>query len=497
MIGQVLELEDLKKADSPEKVAALFEKLANNVEIEQADIDRLELPTRCDEAICDARFISISESPKLQILLLELRPEEFKSDRAIHYRLLTIANSLCKADPNLLLIATKNYRQLVIASPRKKTDATSSQKVKIKWWQIDCQNPTYYDLYWLENIIAAHQEASRGKKKLEQEDLEGYDLDEEPPNAQYSEDSLRLYQQEIHKFSRLRAEEEVELARQIEELLVLKNSRKKLAKQLQREPEEKEWATAVKMNESELRDRLHKGRRAREKMVVSNLRLVVSIAKRYQNRGLDLSDLIQEGTVGLIRGSEKFDYQKGYKFSTYGIWWIRQSISRAICDSSRIVRLPVYLHETVSHLKKTISLMSKENFHISEEEVATKMEMTTEKLRFIIQCSKPILSLDYNLSNFNNFSWMTSLKFYEKTPENYVLEKSLREDIERVLKTLTEREKLVLEMRFGLDDGREKTLKEIGDTFNLTRERIRQIEVKALRKLDDPRRHRILKDYFQ
>jgi RNA polymerase primary sigma factor len=141
--------------------------------------------------------------------------------------------------------------------------------------------------------------------------------------------------------------------------------------------------------------------------------------------------------------------------------------------------------------------MSRENFHISEEEVATQMEMTTEKLRFIIQCSKPILSLDYNLSKFNNYSWISSLESSEETPENYVLEKSLREDIERVLKTLTDRERLVLEMRFGLDDGREKTLKEIGDTFNLTRERIRQIEVKALRKLEEPRRNRILKDYFQ
>ena len=496
MIGQVLELDDIKEANTPQKIADLFDKLGNNVEVEQLDIDKLELPTRCDEAICDALSITNPENPNLQIFLFELRSEEFKSDRAIHYRLLTIANSLWKNDSNLLLIATLDYSQLVIASPRKRSDATGNLKLKIKWWQIDCQNPTYYDLFWLENIIITHQECSQGNKKLEPENLEGYDLDEEPPDAQYYDNSLKIYQQEIHKISRLRAEEEVELARQIEELLILEKSREKLEKRLQREPEEQEWAKAVKMKLPELRDRLHKGRKAREKMVIANLRLVVSIAKRYQNRGLDFPDLIQEGSLGLIRGAEKFDYQKGYKFSTYGIWWIRQAITRAICDYSRIVRLPVYLHETVSQVKKTIRLMSRENSHLTEEEVATEMEMTTEKLRFILQCAQPVLSLDSNSLNLNNYSSIIYLQSVTETPDNYVLEKCLRADIDRVLKTLTDRERLVLQMRFGLDDGTEKTLKEIGDTFNLTRERIRQIEVKALRKLEDPRRHRLLKEYI-
>lgn len=496
MIGQVLEIEDIKRANSPEKIAAWFDKLGYNVEVEQVDIDELGLPTRCDEAICDALSITNFDLPDLQILLLELREEEFKSDRAIHYRLLTIANSLHKIEPNLLLIATHNYQQLVIASPRKKSDNAGTLKLQIKWWQIDSKNPTHYDLYWLENIIAAHREVSLGRKKLEQENVEGYEPDEEPPAAQYSEDSLRIHQQEINRISRLRAEEEVELAKQIEELLVLENIKEKLEKKLEREPEEQEWAKAAKMSQQELRDRLHKGREAREKMVVSNLRLVVSIAKRYKNRGLDFPDLIQEGTLGLIRGAEKFDYQKGYKFSTYGIWWIRQSITRAICDYSRIVRLPVYLHETISQLKKTIKLMSEEGIPIAEEEVATRMEMTAEKLRFIIKCAQPTLSLDSGGSQVKNYYTIHSVQSFANTPDSYVLEKCLQEDLDRVLKTLTDRERLVLQMRFGLDDGREKTLKEIGDTFNLTRERIRQIEVKALRKLEDPRRNRVLQEYM-
>lgn len=497
MIGQVLELEDIKRANSPEKIATWFEKLGYNVEVEQVYIDGLGLPTRCDEAICDALSITNLDLPNLQILLLELREEEFRSARSIHYRLLTIANSLYKTESNLLLIATKNYQQLVIASPRKKSNTASSSKLKIKWWQIDCKNPTYYDLYWLENIITSHEEVSLGKKKLEQENLEGYEPDEEPPTAQYSEDSLRIHQHEINRISRLRAEEEIELAKQIEELLVLEKTKENLKTKLQREPEEREWAKAANMKLPELRDRLHKGRKAREKMVVANLRLVVSIAKRYQNRGLDFSDLIQEGTLGLIRGSEKFNYQKGYKFSTYGIWWIRQSITRAICDYSRIVRLPVYLHETISQLKKIIKLMSEESIPIAEEEVATRMEMTAEKLRFILKCAKPIFSLDSGGSQVNNYYTINSVQSFDKTPDSYVLEKCLKDDIDRVLKTLTDRERLVLQMRFGLDDGREKTLKEIGDTFNLTRERIRQIEVKALRKLEDPRRNHVLKEYMR
>ena len=147
MIGTVLEIEDLKRADSPEKIAAWFEKLGYKVEIDKTNIEGLELPTRCDEAICDGRSLMLRENPKLEIFLLELRPEEFKSDRSIHYRLLTILNSLWKPDSNLLLIATQNYRQFAIAIPKTNTETATGQKLPIKWWQIDRKNPTNYDLY--------------------------------------------------------------------------------------------------------------------------------------------------------------------------------------------------------------------------------------------------------------------------------------------------------------------------------------------------------------
>jgi RNA polymerase primary sigma factor len=168
----------------------------------------------------------------------------------------------------------------------------------------------------------------------------------------YTEDSIRLYLQEIGRIRLLRADEEIELARKIADLLELERVRDRLSDQLEREPQDSEWATEVNMPLQAFRHRLYVGRRAKDKMVQSNLRLVVSIAKKYMNRGLSFQDLIQEGSLGLIRAAEKFDHEKGYKFSTYATWWIRQAITRAIADQSRTIRLPVHLYETISRIKK-------------------------------------------------------------------------------------------------------------------------------------------------
>ncbi|NEQ76465.1 MAG: sigma-70 family RNA polymerase sigma factor [Okeania sp. SIO2C9] len=367
--------------------------------------------------------------------------------------------------------------------------------ITIKWWLIDCKHPTYYDTYWLEKITRNDWESTEeftNKEPVER----SYDQDLEPPTATFTEDSIQLYHKEINKIPRLRPEEEINLAHQIDELSALEQIREKLEKKLERSPNEAEWAKAVKMSIPELRDRLQQGRQAKNQMVTANLRLVTSIAKRYENRGLDFQDLIQEGSLGLIRATEKFDHTKGYKFSTYGIWWIRQAITRAICDYSRIIRLPVYLYETISQIKKTIKQISIECSLLTAEEVATRMEMTTEKLRFIVECAQETLSLEIPIGKGENTIYKEAIEFDGETPAKYVFENCLQEDVETVLNTLTERERNVLQMRFGLDDGQEKTLKEIGDTFNLTRERIRQIEAKALKKLEDPKRNRILREYL-
>jgi RNA polymerase primary sigma factor len=315
---------------------------------------------------------------------------------------------------------------------------------------------------------------------------------------QYTEDSIRLYLQEIGRIRLLRADEEIELARKIADLLELERIREKLLAELDREPQHKEWASAVEMEPIQFRSRLYQGRRAKDKMVQSNLRLVVSIAKKYMNRGLSFQDLIQEGSLGLIRAAEKFDHEKGYKFSTYATWWIRQAITRAIADQSRTIRLPVHLYETISRIKKTTKLLSqKMGRKPTEEEIATKMEMTIEKLRFIAKSAQLPISLETPIGKEEDSRLGDFIEADGEMPEDQVSKNLLREDLESVLDTLSPRERDVLRLRYGLDDGRMKTLEEIGQIFNVTRERIRQIEAKALRKLRHPNRNSILKEYIR
>lgn len=314
----------------------------------------------------------------------------------------------------------------------------------------------------------------------------------------YTEDSIRLYLQEIGRIRLLRADEEIELARKIADLLELERIREELMYHLDREPQVSEWADAVDMELLKFKRRLILGRRAKEKMVQSNLRLVVSIAKKYMNRGLSFQDLIQEGSLGLIRAAEKFDHEKGYKFSTYATWWIRQAITRAIADQSRTIRLPVHLYETISRIKKTTKLLSQEmGRKPTEEEIATHMEMTIEKLRFIAKSAQLPISLETPIGKEEDSRLGDFIESDGETPEDQVSKNLLREDLESVLNSLSPRERDVLRLRYGLDDGRMKTLEEIGQIFNVTRERIRQIEAKALRKLRHPNRNSILKEYIR
>lgn len=314
----------------------------------------------------------------------------------------------------------------------------------------------------------------------------------------YTEDSIRLYLQEIGRIRLLRADEEIELARKIADLLQLERIRDDLFLQLERDPFDQEWAGAVDMPVQAFRHRLHLGRRAKDKMVQSNLRLVVSIAKKYMNRGLSFQDLIQEGSLGLIRAAEKFDHEKGYKFSTYATWWIRQAITRAIADQSRTIRLPVHLYETISRIKKTTKLLSQEmGRKPTEEEIATRMEITIEKLRFIAKSAQLPISLETPIGKEEDSRLGDFIEADGETPEDQVSKNLLREDLESVLDTLSPRERDVLKLRYGLDDGRMKTLEEIGQIFNVTRERIRQIEAKALRKLRHPNRNSVLKEYIR
>ncbi len=290
----------------------------------------------------------------------------------------------------------------------------------------------------------------------------GTDLEDTKESDDYvkdiADDSVRLYLREIGRVPLLTAEEEIELAK-----------------------------------------RIAKGdKAAKDKMVEANLRLVVSIAKKYIGRGLDLLDLIQEGSSGLLRAVEKFDYTKGFKFSTYATWWIRQAITRAIADQARTIRIPVHMVETINKLIRTQRRLVQElNREPLPEEIAAEMEIDVDKVNHILKIKQDIVSLESPVGDDKDSSLSEFIEDEDsKTPEESATHQLLKEQVADVLSLLTPREQKILRMRFGLEDGRSHTLEEVGLEFGVTRERIRQIEAKALTKLRRHRESKKLKDYL-
>lgn len=294
------------------------------------------------------------------------------------------------------------------------------------------------------------------------EESEEEEIDMELPKSIAIDDPVRLYLREIGRIKLLSASEEIELARVI-----------------------LEGGTP--------------GAMAKRKLVQANLRLVVSIAKKYVGRGMLFLDLIQEGNLGLIRAAEKFDHERGFKFSTYATWWIRQAITRAIADQARTIRIPVHMVETINKLKKVTRRLAQDlSRKPTEEELAFEMNVSIPKLREIIKIAQEPLSLETPIGKEEDSRLGDFIEDKEAdAPIKTVASELLKEDLQEVMKQLSPRERDVLRLRFGMDDGRQRTLEEVGQLFGVTRERIRQIEAKALRKLRHPNRRKRLEEYVE
>ncbi|WP_038016765.1 RNA polymerase sigma factor SigC [Synechococcus sp. PCC 7335] len=372
--------------------------------------------------------------------------------------------------------------------------------------------------------------------------IEGLDSDTHAnPRATRSTDLVRLYLQEIGRVSLLERDEEVAEAQRVQqhmELLALRdraaektggllatyvhllNTRARLTAQLGHRPSLERWAKASGVDMPDLKPTLAQGKRlwaeiagmsveeiveiqnegtrAKEHMIKANLRLVVSVAKKYQNRGLELLDLIQEGTLGLERAVEKFDPTKGYRFSTYAYWWIRQGITRAIATQSRTIRLPVHITEKLNKIKKAQRKISQTQGRTAKaEDIAKELDMTVAQIREVLLKVPRSVSLDTKVGKDRDTELGDLLETEDISPEDRLMRESLKRELHQLLTDLTTREQEVITLRFGLDDGVPYSLAEIGRTLELSRERVRQIESKALQKLRQPKRRNRVRDYLE
>ena len=324
----------------------------------------------------------------------------------------------------------------------------------------------------------------------EEDEVEVDKIDLSVPDGVSVEDPVRMYLKEIGKVPLLSADEEIELAQKMEDGAVAAEKISILKGRMDNATDEEK---------ADLKDEIKKLQKEVDFGAEANLRLVVSIAKRYVGRGMLFLDLIQEGNLGLIKAVEKFDYKKGYKFSTYATWWIRQAITRAIADQARTIRIPVHMVETINKLiRVSRQLLQELGREPSPEEIAAEMNMPVERVREILKISQEPVSLETPIGEEEDSHLGDFIKDDNvPVPADAAAFTLLKEQLEEVLGTLTEREQKVLTLRFGLEDGRARTLEEVGKEFNVTRERIRQIEAKALRKLRHPSRSRKLKDYLE